>query len=142
MLLQLCATKISYSHEPQQHLKEAILIWKSSTINVDCGGQFFEVIWTYRHTFIWRCIFSELHQFPWSQKWKGASCKGQLNMRNWNQENEQRQLKQTVLWKLLKGTLMQIWKSSLIFCVHMKTIPWKFRILIPKNSRVICPWSL
>ena len=39
----------------------------------------------------------------------------------------------------LKGTLMQI---SLNVCIHIKTIPWKFCNLNPKNSRVICPWSL
>ena len=37
----------------------------------------------------------------------------------------------------LKGTLMQIWKSPFIY---IKTIPWKFRILNPKNCPVICPW--
>ena len=35
-----------------------------------------------------------------------------------------------ILWNI-KGTLMQIWKS--------KIIPWKFRNLSPKNSRVIHP---
>ena len=33
-------------------------------------------------------------------------------------------------------------KISLYVCIHVKTIPWKFRILNPKNSRVIYPWSL
>ena len=33
----------------------------------------------------------------------------------------------------IKGTLMQIWKSLHIF------VSWKFRILDPKNSRVIRP---
>ena len=33
-------------------------------------------------------------------------------------------------------------KIFLYVCVYIKTIPWKFRILNPKNSRVICPWSL
>ena len=33
-------------------------------------------------------------------------------------------------------------KISLYVCVHIKTIPWKFHILNPKNSWVICPWSL
>ena len=32
-------------------------------------------------------------------------------------------------------------KISLYVSVHIKTIPWKFRILNPKNSRVIYPWS-
>ena len=41
----------------------------------------------------------------------------------------------------LKGTLMQIW-ISLYVRVHIKTILWKFRILTPKNSRVIFPWNL
>ena len=41
----------------------------------------------------------------------------------------------------LKGTLMEIWRSRYMVCFHMKTIPWKFCILNPKNSRVICPWS-
>ena len=30
-------------------------------------------------------------------------------------------------------------KISLYVCVHIKTIPWKFRILNPENSRVVCP---
>ena len=34
------------------------------------------------------------------------------------------------------------WLSIYRVRVHIKTIPWKFRILNPKNSRVICPWSL
>ena len=47
------------------------------------------------------------------------------------------------LTEYLKGTLMQIWKSPETYvCVHMKTILWKFLILNPKNSRVICLWSL
>ena len=33
-------------------------------------------------------------------------------------------------------------KISLYVCVHIKTIPWKFRIPNPKNSGVICSWSL
>ena len=33
-------------------------------------------------------------------------------------------------------------KISLYFSIHIKTIPWKFDILIPKNYRVICPWNL
>ena len=33
-------------------------------------------------------------------------------------------------------------KTSLDVCVYIKTIPWKFCILNPRNSRVICPWSL
>ena len=44
------------------------------------------------------------------------------------------------LMKSIKGTLMQIWESPYVY-VHMITIPWKFRILNPKNSRVICLWS-
>ena len=43
---------------------------------------------------------------------------------------------------LFKGTLMRIWKISLNGCVYTKAIPWKFRTLIPKNSRVTFPWSL
>ena len=40
----------------------------------------------------------------------------------------------------LKGTQMQIWKSTYMFyLIHTKIIPWKFRILNPKNSRVIPP---
>ena len=31
---------------------------------------------------------------------------------------------------------------SLYVCVHIKIIPWKLRIRNPKNSWVICPWSL
>ena len=42
----------------------------------------------------------------------------------------------------VEGTLMQIWKSYHIFWVHIKTTPWKFRILIPKNSGVTYQWSL
>ena len=33
-------------------------------------------------------------------------------------------------------------KIYLHVCVHIKTIPWKFRILNPKSSRVICPSRL
>ena len=33
-------------------------------------------------------------------------------------------------------------KISLYVQVHLKTIPWKFRILYPKNSRVIYPWKI
>ena len=33
-------------------------------------------------------------------------------------------------------------KMSLYVWVHLKTIPWKFRILNTKNSLVIYPWSL
>ena len=29
-------------------------------------------------------------------------------------------------------------KISLYVCVHVKTIPWQFRILNPKSSPVIC----
>ena len=43
----------------------------------------------------------------------------------------------TVYIIFIKGTLMQIWKSP---C--MKTIPWKFSILIPNDFLVICPWRL
>ena len=28
-------------------------------------------------------------------------------------------------------------KISLYVCIHIKTVPWKFRVLIPQNSRVI-----
>ena len=41
-----------------------------------------------------------------------------------------------------KGTLMQIYKINLYVSVHTKMTHWKFRILNPKKSRVICPWSL
>ena len=34
------------------------------------------------------------------------------------------------------------WEISLYVCVYIKVIPWKFRILNPKNSRGISPWSL
>ena len=37
-------------------------------------------------------------------------------------------------WRYTKADL----KISLYACVHIKAIPWKFRILKPKNSRVIC----
>ena len=43
---------------------------------------------------------------------------------------------------LLEGTLMQIWKSLPKYLCSYKIIPWKFRILDRKNSRVICQWSL
>ena len=33
-------------------------------------------------------------------------------------------------------------KISLYVCFHIKNIPWKFCILNPKSSRIICPWSL
>ena len=33
-------------------------------------------------------------------------------------------------------------KISLYACVHVKIMPWKFRILNPKNSWVIYPWNL
>ena len=33
-------------------------------------------------------------------------------------------------------------KISLYVLVHVKIIPWKFRILNHKNSRVICRWIL
>ena len=42
---------------------------------------------------------------------------------------------------IIIGTLMQIW-IFLYIGVHIKTVPWKFRILNPKNFRVIYPWSL
>ena len=32
-------------------------------------------------------------------------------------------------------------KIFLYVCVHIKTIPWRFRILNLKNFRIICPWS-
>ena len=35
---------------------------------------------------------------------------------------------------------MQIWKFH--YLVHVKTIPWKFHILNPKNSQVIYLQSL
>ena len=40
---------------------------------------------------------------------------------------------------VFKGTLSADLKICLKVCVHMKIIPWKFRIFNPKNSRVICP---
>ena len=45
--------------------------------------------------------------------------------------------------KAINGTFIQISKSpyTLYVRVNIKTIPGKFRILNPKNSRVICPWS-
>ena len=36
--------------------------------------------------------------------------------------------------ELIKGTLMQIWKSHYV-CAHKKTISWKFRILNPNKAR-------
>ena len=33
-------------------------------------------------------------------------------------------------------------KIFLCFCANIKSMPWKFHIPNPKNSRVICPWSL
>ena len=47
-------------------------------------------------------------------------------------------------WWNLSVTLRYInadLKISLYVCVHIKTIPCKFRILNPKNSRVIYAWS-
>ena len=35
---------------------------------------------------------------------------------------------------------MLIWRFSYV-CVHIKTIPWRFRILNLKNFWIICPWS-
>ena len=32
-------------------------------------------------------------------------------------------------------------KIFLYVCVHIKTIPWRFRILNLKNFWIICPWS-
>ena len=32
-------------------------------------------------------------------------------------------------------------KNFLYVCVHIKTIPWRFRILNLKNFWIICPWS-
>ena len=51
------------------------------------------------------------------------------------------------LWlKLLKDTLIcytkRYTKISQYVCVQIKTILWKFHTLYPKNSRVMCPWSL
>ena len=43
---------------------------------------------------------------------------------------------------LLKGALMHIWKSPYKFVFFMKIMPWKFRILNPKNYQVIWPWNL
>ena len=39
---------------------------------------------------------------------------------------------------IIKDTLMQIWKFHYV-CVHVKMIPWKFRIFNPRNSWVIYP---
>ena len=40
---------------------------------------------------------------------------------------------------LIKDTLMQISKYLYMFlCVDIKTIPWKFHILDPKNSGITC----
>ena len=40
----------------------------------------------------------------------------------------------------IKGTVMQIWNSpSLYTRVHIDTLSWKLRILIPKNYQVIYP---
>ena len=40
-----------------------------------------------------------------------------------------------------KGALIQIWKSPYMFRSYIKTIAWKFRILNPKNYRIISPWN-
>ena len=46
-------------------------------------------------------------------------------------------------YQVFKATLMQIWKKiSLYVRVRIKIIPWKFRILKSKNSRVIYPSGL
>ena len=42
------------------------------------------------------------------------------------------------LLRVVKGTLMQIWKS-LYVRVHIKITPWKFRILNSSHSRVTYP---
>ena len=44
-------------------------------------------------------------------------------------------------WSSLNVYLWRL-KISLYVCVHTKTMPLKFRILNPKNSRVICSWNL
>ena len=41
---------------------------------------------------------------------------------------------------LFQGALTKIWKFH--YMLYIKTIPWKFCNLKPKNSRVIYPWSL
>ena len=43
---------------------------------------------------------------------------------------------------VVRGTLMQIWKSLYMFVFVQNQYPENFHILNPKNSRVICPWSL
>ena len=44
----------------------------------------------------------------------------------------------SIIGKQLKGTLMHL-KISLYVRIHVKIVPWKFCILIPKNSRVLYP---
>ena len=51
-------------------------------------------------------------------------------------------LRQNLGQFLSSGNTYADLKISLYVCVHIKTIPWKFRIHIPKNSWVICPWNL
>ena len=50
---------------------------------------------------------------------------------------------QEEIFKKKKKKKVHYWKSSymLCSCVHIKTIPWKFCFLNPKNSRVIYPWN-
>ena len=43
-----------------------------------------------------------------------------------------------LFWRYTNADL----KISLYVCVQIKIVPWKFRILNYKNSRVIFPWSL
>ena len=44
---------------------------------------------------------------------------------------------------MVTATELKVHNENLpIFLVHIKVLPWKFRILNPKNSRVIDPSSL
>ena len=52
-------------------------------------------------------------------------------------ENGSHQL-QLCHWRYTNADL----KISFYVCVYIKTILWKFCILYPENSRVICSWSL
>ena len=69
-----------------------------------------------------------------------------LQPETWKKQQQQQQKKkqtnQQLIWDILKGTLMQIWKFHYMFGFTWKHISWKFRILNPKNFRVIYPWSL
>ena len=76
-------------------------------------------------------IFMEVDSWPWIFMSFGLSCKNIVN--RFFLFFSHVEIRPHVTFK---GTLMQIWKP-LYICVHTKTIPWKFRDLNSKNSRVL-----